>query len=300
MHIGHESEELDNALRVINQHYQLTPAQELNNIPANRFEKFAHFFQKLYRDGQDSIDYLAIKDKPEHQHNITPLAGGISVVEINPYYILQGLPQKGYDSLNELVHNLTQNPLTPQYRISTEAKNSRRPNGNWVIVSDEKRIILRSDDRLISLKYFIQNNLYYPLPSGQDLYQLSQISKRHLYWPERFGLKLNAFFSRIPHFCKNFFNSVRQFVVHYLLNEFFNHVHEGHLQKQLTPSMSEPNEELKKIKSSLHDALEKGLLANGQSLEEFIHNQIVNNPYVIARANHPPSPPCMTILYTDC
>ena len=29
----------------------------------------------------------------------------------------------------------------------------------------------------------------------------------------------------------------------------------------------------------------------GQTLEEFIKEQISNSPYIIARANHPPSPP---------
>ncbi|EHL31436.1 hypothetical protein [Legionella drancourtii] len=54
----------------------------------------------------------------------------------------------------------------------------------WVVIANEQRILIRQENKLMYLGYFIQNELIYPLPSGQDLYTLAQVSKRHLYLPE--------------------------------------------------------------------------------------------------------------------
>ncbi len=67
LHIGHNSNDLDDAIRVICNHYDLMPAEELSNIPANRFKKFQVFFQHLWRDGHDWINYLATPVKPTHK-----------------------------------------------------------------------------------------------------------------------------------------------------------------------------------------------------------------------------------------
>lgn len=291
LHIGHNSDDLDDALRVICQQYRLIPAGELNNIPANRFEKLEAFFHKLWRDGHDWIEYLSIKVKPGHKTEIQHRSDGVSITKITPYYMLHGFSQKAYQSLNELVFHLSNSTIEGlSAQNSKEAKQllSQRPNGHWAVVANKNQIVLRMDNQLLKINYFSNHGHFYPLPEGQDLYSLSQVSKRHLYLPERVHLRLNAFISRIPTFFKGFYKSLHQFIVHDLHEEFFNHVHANHTPS--TPHQNHP--QTSKCQSSLHEALEnKGLLSNGQTLEQFIEEHLVNSPYVIARANHPPSPP---------
>ncbi len=293
LHIGHNSNDLDDALRTICQHYQLIPANSLSDLPANRFAKLEAFFRQLWRDGQDWMEYLSITQRPTHKTDITYRSDGVSITQITPYYQLKGLAQKGYANLNELVMELTNGNNDPmQARTHKEAKRilERLANNNWVALTKHQQIILRLDNKLVQINYFIKDNLFYPLPEGQDLYTLTQVSKRHLYFPERFGLKINGFISRIPTFFKNFFKSIRHYIVHDLQDEFFNQVHATHQHSALIQDLNIPMPPKKR--NSVHEALERnGLLANGQTLEEFIKEHIHSSPYVIARANHPPSPP---------
>lgn len=207
IHIGHSSRELDDALRVICQQYQLCPAPALNNIPANRFAKLERFISKLWHDGHDWINYLAVTTKPSHKTEIQKRSDGVSITKITPYYKLKGLPQIGYNSLAAMVNHLVENSAQ-QTEVNSlkEAKRllSHLPNGNWVIVPQKNTVLLRLENKLIHLKYFIHDQLFYPLPDGEDLYILSQISKRHLYLPERISLRFKAFISRIPDFFKGF------------------------------------------------------------------------------------------------
>ncbi len=293
IHIGHSSSELDDALRVICQQYQLCPAPALNNIPANRFAKLERFISKLWHDGRDWINYLAIITKPGHKTEIQKRSDGVSITKITPYYKLKGLPQRGYNSLAAMVNHLVENSAQ-QTEVNSikEAKRllSHLPNGNWVIVPKKNTVLLRLENKLVHLKYFIHDQLFYPLPDGEDLYILSQISKRHLYLPERISLRFKAFISRIPDFFKGFYKSMSQFIIHGLHEEFFNHVHATHAPKQHLSERDQRPKSKKIKRTSLHEALQnQGFLANGQTLEEFISDQINNSPYVIARANHPPT-----------
>ncbi|WP_298625816.1 hypothetical protein [uncultured Legionella sp.] len=294
IHIKHNNNELDDALRVICTQYQLTPSPKLIEIPANRFAKLEHFLRSLWHDGQDWINYLSIDAKPTHKSHVDTHPDGISVTRIKPYYNLKGLPQKGYSDLRELVFYLTNSSTEPSIAKSVRKAHkilAHLPDGNWVIIPKAKQIILRRDNKLCPLNYFVSDNLFYPLPDGEDLYTLSQVSKRHLYLPERLSLRLSAFVSRIPAFFQNFYNRLKSFIVHDLYEDFMNHVHATHEDKN-KDATAHFNEPYTKIRGSLHAALEnKGLLANGQTLEEFIKEHINNSPYVIARANHPPSPP---------
>ncbi|MBL7525671.1 hypothetical protein I5282_03660 [Legionella sp. 30cs62] len=294
LHIGHDNRDLDDALRVICTHYNLIPASHLNEVPANRFSKFETFLRSLWNDGQDWLNYLSIEEKPTHKTKIKQRPDGVTITKIKPYYALKGLPQQGYSTLNELVFNLTNSSVEPIHAKSLrKAKNylGKLPNGNWVIVAQKNQIILRLDNKLVALNYFIKDAQFYPLPEGQDLYTLSQVSKRHLYLPERLSLRIQGFISRIPSFFQNFYKRMSHFIIHDLHEDFMGHVHATHTQKKETaPQETKPRSSALK-RGSLHDALEnKGLLANGQTLEEFIKEQISNSPYVIARANHPPSP----------
>ena len=294
VHIGHASDALDDALRVICHYYNLVPAPTLNNIPANRLAKLESFFRKLWSDTQDWIEYLSFSTKPEHKTEISYPSHGISITKITPYYKLQGLTQKGYDSLNELIYNLTGTTLeAKRARTLKEAQYilAPLPNDNWVILAETQQILLRQQDKLVPINYFIKENKFYPLPTGQDLYILSQISKKHLYWPERLSLKVNAFISRIPTFFNKLFNRLSHFITHDLQEEFFTHLHATHTPNTPHHDVNQFTSTQKEIRHSLHEALENnGLLTNGQTLEEFIKEQINNSPYVIAKANHPPSP----------
>ncbi|WP_199741705.1 hypothetical protein [Legionella sp. km535] len=294
LHIGHDAHDLDDALRVICTHYDLISAPHLNEVPANRFSKFETFIRSLWNDGQDWLNYLSINEKPTHKTKIKQRSDGVSITKIKPYYVLKGLPQKGYPSLNELVFNVTNSAIEPIHAQSIkQAKKDlgALSDGNWAIVAANNQIIMRLDNKLVALNYFIQDAQFYPLPEGQDLYTLSQVSKRHLYLPERISLRINAFISRIPTFFQNFYERMSHFIIHDLHKDFIGHVHATHTKKPEPIIEQNQSGATNPKRRSLHDALKKkGLLANGQTLEEFIKEHITNSPYVIARANHPPSP----------
>ncbi|KTD40722.1 hypothetical protein [Legionella parisiensis] len=295
LHIGHNSKELDDALRVICNYYKLPSATNLSNVPANRFAQLAAFFNKLWRDGHDWINYLAINAKPEHKTEILKRLDGLTLTQITPYYRLQGLPQKGYTDLKTMIASLinsSKEPLIENNRERAKKMISRLSAGSWVISANEQLILIRQENKIVQLRYFIHDELFYPLPEGQDLYTLGQISKRHLYLPERVSLRLNAFISRIPRFFYKFYKSMHHFIIHNVHHDFFSHIHDTHISKQDGLELKEKHKHYTKVRNSLILALEnKGLLANGQTLEEFIKEQISNSPYIIARPNHPPSPP---------
>jgi hypothetical protein len=294
LHIGHNSNDLDEALRVLCQHYQLTPAHKLNKIPANRFAKLADFFRSLWNDGRDWINYLAIDTQPTHNTEVQERSDGVSITKITPYYTLKGLSQKGYDSLRELAQSF--NGTTMEPTLTNTIKDAEKvlghaPDGNWAIIAERQQLVFRVKNNLQVLHYFVKDQQFYPLPDGEDLYTLSQISKRHLYLPERISLRFKAFISRIPTFFQNFYQSMSHFIIHDLHQDFINHVHATHRSEETERVEEEIKAAYNKKRGSVHDALEnKGLLANGQTLEEFIREHISNSPYIIAQANHPPSP----------
>lgn len=294
LHIGHNSKELDDALRVICKHYQLSSAPSLNNQPANRFAKVALFFDTLWRNGHDWVHYLALKQQPHHKSEVAYFSDRITVTQITPYYHFKGLAQKGYASLDMLIQSMTGKTLACVHTDSFEQASKileRLPNDSWVVVASKQQVLLRQANKLVVVNYFIQKGLIYPLPSGEDLYNLSQISKRHLYLPERVKLRFKGFVSQIPRFFKNFYQSLRHFIVHDLHEEFFHHIHASHADEPLNPYKANAAAR-EKIRHSLEEILEKnGFLANGQTLETFIKEQINSSPYVIARAEHPPTPP---------
>ncbi|KTD02514.1 hypothetical protein [Fluoribacter gormanii] len=291
LHIGHNSKDLDDALNAICGYYKLVPAANLSNIPANRFAQLAAFFSKLWQDGHDWINYLAIDTKPEHKTEILQRLDGLTITKITPYYKLQGFPQKGYSDLQTLISKLIKSTSKPILVHTTKKANkmiSKLPHGSCIIIADEELILIRQENKIMKLRYFVHDRLFYPLPEGQDLYTLGQISKRHLYLPERVSLRLNAFISRIPRFFYKFYKSMRHFIIHDLRDDFSNHIHDKHIPK--SDELNEQRSKNSKVRNSLRLALEnKGLLANGQTLEEFIKEQINNSPYIIARPNHPPS-----------
>jgi len=162
-------------------------------------------------------------------------------------------------------------------------------NGCWYHHANQQLLLIRHHNNLIKLRYFYEKGRYHSLPDGQDLYVLSQLSKQHLYFFERFGLKIKAFFSHIPVFWNYFSNSLSQFIRHDIRDEFVNHIEKNHHRiaqdtEMPTPSQANSNIKLLEVLQS------KQLLANGQSLSDFIQQQLSKSHYVIAREEHPPSP----------
>ncbi|KTD11092.1 coiled-coil protein [Legionella gratiana] len=294
LHIGHNSNDLDDALRVICNYYKLPSATNLSDVPANRFAQLSLFFNKLWNDGHDWINYLAMDAKPEHKTEVQQRLDGVTLTQITPYYRLQGFPQKGYPDLKSLITKLTN--IASEPILAKNIKNAKKtisqyPQGSWAIIPDKELILIRLENKVVQLRYFVHDKLFYPLPEGQDLYILGQISKSHLYLPERASLKLKAFVSRIPGFFHKFYKSMHQFIVHDLHDDFFNHIHETHIQNTVKQNSDKSQKQQIKTRNSLILALEnKGLLTTGQTLEEFIQEQISKSPYIIARPNHPPSP----------
>lgn len=295
IHVGNKKKDLEDAIRVISQAYNLTPATTLNNIPANRLARLEAFFLKLWRDGKDWINFLAIPNKPQQQTETEQRPDGIAITKVTPYYQLQGVRQQGHPQLKELIKQFSHSDLEHIAGSDLHTVVQRLeglPNGNWALLDKENRVIVRLADKLISLRFFIQDGLFYPLPEGQDIYTLSRLSRRHLYLPERVSLKFEAFISRVPTFFQSFYASLSRFIIHDLHDDFFTHVHASHLPPKVEPIVVAPKVPDLPIKSTLHNILvHHGLLQTGQTLEEFIAEQLTKSPFVIARANHQPSPP---------
>ncbi|MDR3443062.1 MAG: hypothetical protein P4L65_08600 [Legionella sp.] len=294
LHVGHNRKDLDDALRVICQHYQLIPTKSLNQVPANRGVKTAAFFQKLWHEGHDWVNYLANTIQPQHKTEIEQRADGVTLTKITPYYTLQGLTQKNYPDLSTLIAHLLPNAKKPIQVINhAEALKVLAPmvHGHWAHSANEQILLLKIENKLIPLRYFIHEDRIYPLPTGQDLYSLGQLSRQHLYLPERTSLKFKAFLSRIPRLFSHFYQSMRHFIIHDLHEDFVNHIHASH-QPEIKPhEVQEPKETHSRHNSVILALEDHGFLANGQTLEEFIKEQIKNSPYVIAQAEHPQSPP---------
>lgn len=294
LHIGQDEEALADTLRVICQQYGLNPGSALSQIPANRFKRLELFFHKLWSNSQDWADHLASSQKPIQQSETDDLIGGLSITKVKPYHHLEGLAQIGYQTLDDLITAITNtqfqhlNANSPQDAMHLL---STRPNGSWVKIN-EQQLILRLHNKMLTLNYFKDEGLYYPLPCGDDLSTLSQLSKHHLYLPERLSLQLKAFFSRLPSFFTYFYRQLAHFITHDLHKEFTRHVHANH--DQIEPIERSPSERKSNFSylTSLQEILKnEGLLANGQTLEEFVQTQISNSQYVIVRAKHQPSPP---------
>ncbi|KTD64867.1 hypothetical protein [Legionella spiritensis] len=301
LHIGQNEEGLNNAIRVICEQYGLVPAPELSDIPANRFKRLELFFHKLWLDGYDWINYLANHEETAQAVSTEKRPDGLAISKIKPYYCLEGTSQKGFASLPELAAQFTgtdyqgimASSLSQAWQLLT-----LQANGHWARLTGCRQIVIRLGDDLALLNYFEENGLFYPLPSGQDLYTLSQISKRHLYLPEKFKLQLRAFASRIPPFFKYSYQNLKRFVTHDLYKEFTSHVHHDHPEKIETPPVEPPDIEPppRGYDASIEDILiGRGLLHSGQTLEQFVREQMAENPYVIAREQHPSPPP----LYTN-
>lgn len=287
LHIGQNEEALNDTIRVICQLYGLNPAPALT-IPANRFKRLALFLRQLWHDSRDWINHSLIQHQPTEIINTNTRLDGLSITRIKPYYHLRGLEQIGYKKLDDLVAAFTKQRIAKLTAASLQeaiALLTNLENGSWVELPDQQ-VIVRVDNEIVVLPFFVEKHAYYPLPSGEDLFTLSQLSKHHLYLPERINLRVKAFFSRLPTFFFQLYEHLYQLIAYELGNEFIHHIHSGHHLVESKPHTPPPH-----LISLQHFLSKEGVLANGETLEEFVKTQIATSRYVIARENHPPSPP---------
>ncbi|ARG97870.1 hypothetical protein [Legionella micdadei] len=252
LHIGNDEAALQDTLRVICQLYGLRLGSKLTNIPANRFARLGLFLRNLWTNSRELINYLASPLKPTQPSETTGWYDGMIVTKIKPHYYLEGLPQIGY-------------------------------------TAEE----IAEDPPPIDIRFFEHEGLHYPLPSGDDLVAISELSGQHLYLHQRISLQLKAFFSKLPAFFVYVYRSIAHFISHNLYKDFLYHIHGDHPEFQDKKSKTKPKRtSLEKYLISLQEILQnEGLLANGQTLEQFIETQIENCNYVMVREKHPPSPP---------
>ena len=288
----HNQQDLDDTIRIISQYYQLAPPKKLHLIHANRWLQLKHRLTQLWQESRGWVDSLANHITPHSVTQESTRLNGVTSTAIEPYYFLHGLKQEGHQNLNELVapyfkDETVNEPFNAENHIQAKAWLATQDKAAWAIIpSSQTIILLHQKNRLIAIRYFIQNDLFYPLPDGNDLHTLCQLNKNHLLWPKRLYLTLKALMTRIPHFFIVFYQKINHFVVHQLHQELLNHIHAGHpTPDTLIPPTTPPEN------SMLYQTLKTtGLLPEGQSIEEFIKEHLQNSPYTIAQAKHPPSP----------
>ncbi|MDP1603870.1 MAG: hypothetical protein Q8M03_11460 [Legionella sp.] len=296
IHIGYDEEAINDTLRVICQQYGLDPGKRLSNMPANRFKRLENFFYKLWEDGKDWVSHLAHPHKPKPVKHTSTRLDGLSKTNIKPYYRLKGLQQSAHPTLEDLMESYVD--IAGSGFIAGSIENAHKiltfqGNGSWAQIRGKNQVIVRLNNQMTPFHYYEENEQFYPLPNGDDLYNLSQISKRHLFLPDRISLRFRAFFSRIPLFFKYLYQQLHRFITHDLYDEFTNHIHSGH--RQINAESDGKIPDMPVHLRSIQDVLiGHGLLSNGQTLEEFVRQQITDSHYVIVREENLPNPPDYT------
>jgi len=230
LHIGHNEHHIANAIREICRIYRLNPATELNQVAANRFLRTGQFIQRLWNEAKDWADYLALNKKPFPKRHTSKKYKRLSLTNITPYYRLTGLEQTEYKSLESLVASLTQKKIPGGN--ANNVKNAllslqKAENGYWIKLDNTYQVFVKINNQVVKINYFINKKKYIPLPDGQDLYGLCQLSKRHLYLPERAYLQAKTFISRIPAFFTTVYSSIKTYINHDLYKEFIDYIHDG-------------------------------------------------------------------------
>jgi hypothetical protein len=288
LRIGQDEDALNDAIRVICQLYGLNSAPALT-IAANRFKRLALFLRQLWHDSRDWADHLTTPHQSTQISNTEHKINGLSITRVKPYYHLSGLEQLGYKELDDLVAAFAKTRITRLKASSLQQAMTLLAscaNGYWAEIPNQQ-LVIRVNNKVAVVNYFVDSEaLYHPLPCGEDLFTLSQLSKRPLYLPERVKLRVKAFFSRLPAFFIQLYNHLYQLIAHELSDEFIHHVHSGHNLAQSAPKIPPPY-----LISLQHFLSSEGMLANGQTLEDFVQAQITANRYVLVREHHPPSPP---------
>lgn len=300
LHIGQDELALQDSLRVICKMYDLDPGASLSNQTANRFQRFRQFVNKFWHDAVEWAHYMSLSKKPVPETLVQIRNNGLSITQIKPWYFFKGFKQTRHDSLREMINSCTKTDHEGYAADSVSQAISilgGEADGQWVKIKNSNKVIIRMNNRMVSLHYAKEHGQFFCLPNGEDLFTLNQISKKHLFLLERINLGLKAFFSRIPLFFKYLYNSLRHTVTVELRDDFLNHIHGNHPYIPAEPEDTEEqpvaenhnNTELHPF--SLHAVLKgHGLMKDGQSLQEFVQQQLADSRYVIVREEHKPSP----------
>lgn len=283
-------EELKDSLRVIIKHYDLCKAKSLSDIPANRFARLRKFFLNLLKEGKAWVDYHIMEKKPTHRQE-TKDRNGIIKYKIAPYYYFQGYEQIATETLNELIENLggnSHNIYTVESLTEVNTALMGQEPGACVHFPAEKKIFIRSNDEVICWRYFQDEEGFLPLPHGEDLAVLSQLSKRHLFFPERLKIAFLGFCAAIPPFFSQLFHSLHAFI-RYLIFDFKKHIFSTHsIIMEEDTEMDRYRDFVKKI------VLENELMHKEEELEDFLQQQINKHNLVVVREEHPVNPPPYT------
>lgn len=299
IHIGRDELALKDSLRVICQTYGMDLGESLMNQPANRFQRLNLFFHQLWQDAVDWADYLTQAKKPRQTHTVKEISKGIASTDVEPYYCFDGHQQQKHSGLQEMVNSCSGQQYAGFQADSTiqgMAMLSCEGNGHWVSINGKNQIIIRLNDKMVSLRYAQDDDQFFLLPNGDDLDRLSQISKKHLFLFEKIHLGLRAFFSRVPTFFKYLYNSLHHAVTVELRNDLHQYIHGNHpapgrMQENRNGFDEQSPETPKLSMDSLHDVLVgQGLMSSGQTLEDFVRHHLSESQYLIVREQHRPSP----------
>ncbi|WP_419418843.1 hypothetical protein ACNVED_09800 [Legionella sp. D16C41] len=289
IHIKQDEEDLNNTLRVICTLYDFELPLSLINLPTNRFARLSAFFHKIYQESKHLTNHLAKKTQPVHEKQTWTRSDGLTLTTIKPNYRFVGINQKGYPTLGELIKQVTK--LDKPGDITQSIKDAydiltTQSNGSWVNIPEKKQAIIRINNSYTILHYFKEKDLFYPKPSGEDLFKLSQLTKSHLFLPDKINLQLKAFLSRVPQFFKYIFQNLYLFLRRDLYQDFTKYIHDEHITTQPERPVLEKPIFLKSITEIM---IGHGLLQNGQSLEEFIQHHITTHHYIIVKEEHIPN-----------
>lgn len=295
LHVN-DDQGLDEALQVICQTYGMDPGNALGNQTANRFQRLRLFARKLWRDAVDFAEYLALDKKPRRGKTTEEQQDDITIINNTPYYSLSGFTQEEHDDLTAMVQACSgvhhKGWRADDVKQAKTLLRSAR-NGFWVHVAGSNQIIARMNNQMVSLRYAERGDRVHLLPNGDDLYELSQVSKQHLFFLERLQLGFRAFLAQLPAFFIHLYRHLKHTILVEIPEDFHRHVHGNHPRPMPFHTMDDEPDIIPSDRKldTLHDVLtDHGLMTNGESLEDFIRHYLGENPYVIVREQHRHSP----------
>jgi hypothetical protein len=233
-HVGDDKEKLDETLITLCNYYQLSIPSQLNHLQGNRLRQFNQFFHDLWKNAQEAADYYALKSKPNHTITETTRDDGLFIQKIQPYYVFDGKVQKTFKTKQQLLDYYHPHCKTLSEEInSLENAIALCENAdNLIIKIADKNYFLVKENSVFTVLHFAKDkDGYLALPSGDDLYEITQLARKHLYWPIRASLRARAFLAQIPTTIKHMFKNLGEFISVTLPKIFFEHIHMGHVEK---------------------------------------------------------------------
>lgn len=262
-HIGDDQQELDKALFMICHNYNISCPKQMPLYEGHRLLRFIKYFDNLWKNAQKAADYFALPHKPASRTQQRVTEDGLMVRRTDPSYELLGTKQEMYPTLHALaqallgkhfqqqaspilIHDIepqpryVENPVAPhtieegrnvldiasigEYTLVKENGPAYQEPRHFLLIKvDEGKYICQryqntNDDRVV------------PIPNGDDLYEMANLARKNIYWPERFKIKAQAFFTSIIPAFKRSFRSLKRFVVETIPDMYMHQVHDGHIK----------------------------------------------------------------------